>query len=183
MQLRIHAFQPFSRDSGPGMRAVIWVQGCDQDCPGCYNWEMSDPTGGDLMAVDDLFQAIESLGEGIEGVSISGGEPLQQVEPLLALLGRIRQQTSRSTLLFTGYTWQEIQQMAVAKDLLACVDVLVAGPYDETQHLYNDLRSSANQTIHLPSGRYTPEDLQNVPTSEIIVEQDGDVKVSGADPV
>ncbi len=159
MELRIHAFEPLSQASGPGSRAVLWVQGCDQNCPGCYSWEMSDPGAGDLMSLDDLFQGIISMGASIEGISVSGGEPLQQMEPLLALLKRVRQETDLSVVLFTGYTWQAVQAMPEAETLLAHVDVLVAGPYDETQPLNNQLRSSANQTVHLITERYTRDEL------------------------
>src|SRR5262245_10990749 len=99
--LRLHAFIPFSRANGPGTRAVIWSQGCTLNCPGCFNPETHSFKGGEEVSVDDLFRRLASIGERIEGITISGGEPLQQLHPLLAFLRRVRGETNLSVLLFT----------------------------------------------------------------------------------
>lgn len=181
--LRLHAFIPFSRANGPGARAVIWTQGCTLNCPGCFNPETHSFNGGEEVAVDDLFQRLVSLGDAIEGVTISGGEPLQQLRPLVALLRRVREETDLSVLVFTGYAWDEIGRMPEADALLACVDALIAGRYDQTQRLARDLRGSANKTVHFLSERYTMDDLQAVLPAEVIITAEGDVVISGIDPV
>ena len=183
--LHIHCFLPLSRANGPGGRAVIWVQGCSLGCPGCFNPDTHPFEGGELVSVGDLFGRIVALGGTIEGVTVSGGEPLQQWGPLLALLRRVRRETTLSVLLFTGYTWEEIHLMPDAGTLLACVDVLIAGRYDASQHLAcgESLRGSANQTMHLLTDRYTMDDLQSVPPAEVIITAEGEVVMSGIDPV
>jgi anaerobic ribonucleoside-triphosphate reductase activating protein len=181
--LRLHAFIPFSRANGPGVRAIVWTQGCTLGCAGCFNPETHPFTGGELIAVDDLFQRIAALKETIEGVTISGGEPLQQSRPLVALLRRVREETDLSVLVFTGYTWDEIGRMPEADSLLACVDALVAGRYDQTQRLARDLRGSANKTVHFLSERYTMDDLQAVLPAEVLITAEGEVVISGIDPV
>jgi len=181
--LRIHQFLPLSRANGPGARAVIWVQGCSLGCPGCFNPETHSFLGGELAPVKDLFQRIISLEGTIEGITISGGEPLQQRGPLLTLLRLARQQTSLSILLFTGYTWEEVQRMLDVEELLSCIDVLIAGRYDASQRLAHGLRGSANKTVHLLTNRYTMDDLQSVPPAEVIVTAEGEVVMSGIDPV
>lgn len=183
--LRIHDVLPASRANGPGRRAVVWVQGCTLGCPGCFNPETHDPDGGQSVDVDALFRRIATLEGQIEGLSISGGEPLQQPRPLLRLLQRVRRETTLSVLLFTGYTWEEIQGMAQARPLLACVDVLVAGRYDPAQRLVGErgLRSSANQTVHRLGDRYTLADLHAVPPGEVILSPDGGITLSGVDPL
>src|SRR5512146_1753784 len=108
-KLRLHHFLPASRANGPGLRAVIWVQGCTLNCPGCFNPQTHSTREGTLVDVNEVFQQILALGTSIEGVTLSGGEPLQQVQPVLALLKRVRKETSLSTLVFSGYTWQEIE--------------------------------------------------------------------------
>ena len=113
---------------------------------------------------------------------------MQQPLPLLTLLRRVRQETSLSVLVFTGYTWEEIQRRSAARALLACVDVLVAGRYDDSQGLAPEnvnerfLRSSANQTVHLLTDRYRMDDLRSVPTAEVIITVEGEVVVSGVEP-
>jgi anaerobic ribonucleoside-triphosphate reductase activating protein len=181
--LRVHNFLPFSHANGPGLRAIIWVQGCSLRCPGCFNPETHPFEGGEMVTVSDLFDRIVALGDAIEGITVSGGEPLQQWRPLLALLRRVRQETTLSILLFTGYTWAEIQQMPDARALLACADVLIAGRYDPSQHLARGLRGSANQTVHLLTDRYTTDDLESVPPAEVIITAKGEVAVSGIDPL
>jgi anaerobic ribonucleoside-triphosphate reductase activating protein len=181
--LHLHAFIPFSRANGPGARAVVWTKGCTLGCAGCFNPDTHPFTDGELIAVDDLFQRIVALKETIEGVTISGGEPLQQLRPLVALLRRVREETDLSVLVFTGYTWDEIRRMPEADALLACVDALIAGRYDQTQHLARDLRGSANKTVHFLSERYTMDDLQAVLPAEVIITAEGEVVISGIDPV
>ncbi len=137
-----HAFITFSRANGPGARAVIWTRGCTLNCPGCFNPETRSFSGGEDVAVDDLFHRIESLGATVEGITVSGGEPLQPLRPLLALLRRVREETNLSVLVFTGYTWDETHRMPEADTLLARIDALIAGRYDHTQRLARDLRGS-----------------------------------------
>jgi anaerobic ribonucleoside-triphosphate reductase activating protein len=182
-QLRLHAFVPCSRANGPGARAVLWVQGCSLGCPGCFNPATHPFSGGEAVAVDEPFRRLAALGNTIEGVTISGGEPLQQLRPLVALLRRMRRETQLSALVFTGYAWDEVQRMAEANSLLHCVDALIAGRYDQTQRLARDLRGSANKTVHLHSDRYTLDDLQTVMPAEVIITAEGEVMLSGIDPV
>ncbi len=180
--IRIHRFLPLSYANGPGARAVIWVKGCSLGCPGCFN-PRTHTSGGDLTSVDDLFLRIIHLGNTIEGVSVSGGEPLQQYYPILTLLQQVRQETQLSVLVFTGYTWEEVQQMPDSETLLGSIDVLIAGRYDAAHRLMHNLRGSANQTIHFLTDRYSTADLRTVPSAEVIIAPDGEVIVSGVDPI
>jgi len=86
-------------------------------------------------------------------------------------------------LLFTGYTWDEVQRMPDAEELLSYVDVLIAGRYDASQRLARDLRGSANKTVHVLTDRYTLVDVQAVPLAEVIITEAGEIVVSGIDPV
>lgn len=181
--LRIHQFLPYSRVNGPGLRAVVWVQGCSLGCPGCFNPQTHSFEGGEVVAVDELLARLVALRESIEGVTLSGGEPLQQRLPLLTLLQQIRQETSLTTLLFSGFTWAEIERMPGVKAILVCLDVLIAGRYEAGQHLARDLRGSANKTVHFLTNRYGPSDLQIIPSTEIIITPTGEVMVSGIDPL
>ncbi len=182
-RLRLHAFEPHSYANGPGCRAVVWVQGCTLGCPGCYNPETHAFHAGESVETDALFKRIAALRPRIEGVTISGGEPFQQRPALLSLLQRIREETDLSVLVFTGYTWDELQRFRETPALLRCIDVLIAGRYDARQRLARDLRGSANKTVHLLTPRYGLHDLQLTPVSEVIIEPDGAVVISGIDPL
>ena len=181
--LRVGQFVPSSGVNGPGRRAVIWVQGCTLDCPGCFNPSFQPLRGGWNISCSDLFRRLVSLQDEIEGITLSGGEPLQQPEPLLALLGRIRQESTLSVLLFSGFTRQEIERQRPAKECLAYVDVLIAGRYESSQHLARGLRGSANQEIYFLSDRYTISDLQGVASTELFITPAGELMISGIDPI
>jgi anaerobic ribonucleoside-triphosphate reductase activating protein len=181
--LRLHAFLPFSRANGPGSRAVIWVQGCSLGCPACFNPKTHSFQGGQVILVDELVQRLVELRDQVQGVTISGGEPLQQPVALLALLANIRQRTPLSVLLFSGYTWDEIQHIPQAKKILGYVDVLIAGRYQHSLRLANNLVGSSNQSVHFLSGRYHSSNLQNIPPGEVIISPDGEVTLSGVDPL
>lgn len=180
--LRVHAFEPTSYANGPGCRAVLWVQGCSLGCPGCFNPETHSFSGGQLWAVDDLVDRLRQLVGQIEGLTVSGGEPLQQRQGLLCLLQRVRREMPLSVIVFTGFTWEEVQRMAEAEQLLACIDVLIAGRYDWQQRLARDLRGSANKTVHFLTDRYCPADLAGLPEAEVVISPGGELHISGIDP-
>ena len=181
--LHVHAYLPDSRANGPGRRAVVWVQGCTLGCPGCFNPGTHPATGGELLDPADLAERILERANDIEGVTISGGEPLQQAGPLLVLLAALRRGGGLSVLLFTGYTWGEVTRRPDAGALLECIDVLIAGRYDQARRVATGLLGSANQTVHLLTGRYTMDDLAAVPEAEVIVGLDGSVVISGVAPL
>jgi anaerobic ribonucleoside-triphosphate reductase activating protein len=118
----------------------------------------------------------------IEGLTISGGEPLQQPEALLELFSAVRERTTLSILLFSGYTLPEIQQMPRGPAILAHVDVLIAGRYVQSRRLAHGLRGSANKTVHCFTDRYTREALERVPPAEVSIDALGNITVSGIDP-
>jgi anaerobic ribonucleoside-triphosphate reductase activating protein len=181
--LRLHQFLPYSRANGPGRRAVVWVQGCTLGCPGCFNPETHIFADGEMVSIDDLFERLLKLGAAIEGVTVSGGEPFQQRSALLGLLRRIRAETPLSVLVFTGYSWEEVQRMPEAAELMSAIDVLIAGRYDQTERLARSLRGSTNKSVHLLTRRYSAADLDAVPPAEIIISKDGDVAATGIDPL
>jgi anaerobic ribonucleoside-triphosphate reductase activating protein len=177
--LNVHAFLPRSQANGPGVRAVVWVQGCSLRCPGCFNPETHSHAPRELVAVTALAERLLADVAHLEGVSISGGEPLEQAEALLALLRRLRAGSSLSVLLFSGHTLAEIEAHPLGPAILACTDVLVAGRYDPGQHLGHGLRGSANQRVHLLSDRYRPEEVDDTPVAEVILGTDGSITASG----
>lgn len=181
--LRIHQFVPSSRANGPGLRAVLWVQGCTLGCPGCFNPETHAAQNGSVVTVDTLFQQIAALQGEIEGLTVSGGEPLQQRKPLQALLERVRRETGLSVLVFTGFSWEELPKFPRIEDFLSCVDVLLAGRYLNTQRVASGLLGSANKTVHFLTPRYTSADLEAVPEAEVIIGEDGQVTFSGINPL
>ena len=178
--LRVHAIEPCTRTNGPGRRSTLWLQGCSLRCPGCFNPTTHAHAHGLLIPVDEVFASLAHPPEPVEGITISGGEPLEQASPLLALLRRVRAETSLSVLLFTGLPWEQAKRHA---DLGSLVDVVLAGPYVVRHHLAQGLRGSSNKTIHLLTPRYTRADLEAVPAAEIFIDPTGTITLTGIDPL
>ena len=147
MKIRIHNRIDKSRANGPGTRAVLWLQGCPFECPGCFNPELRDFSGGDELPVDELVKWAISL-KGIDGISISGGEPTEQIKPLNRFLSAIKKNTDLSVLLFSGRTEEEIIKLKGGRELLVMTDVLVEGRYNrELANPPGVWPSSSNQKI------------------------------------
>jgi anaerobic ribonucleoside-triphosphate reductase activating protein len=181
MKLRLHAFVPISRANGPGLRAVIWFQGCTLGCPGCFNSATHDPQSGHESDTETLTNEILAVGTQIEGVSVSGGEPFQQPAPLLDMLERLAD-SQLTKLVFTGYTLPEIQPLPLGPSILRHVDVLIAGRYKTAQHVNRSLLGSANQQIHLLSSRYEVSQLVRLPRRELILHPNGTMIATGLSP-
>ncbi len=177
-ELRLHAFERSSRANGPGLRTVVWFQGCTLNCPACFNPGTHDHESGTLVEVETLAQRILTLRPEIEGVTISGGEPFQQPEALLDLLKYLAG-SGLSCLIFTGYMLEEIRRLPLGPQVLEHVDALIAGRYVASLHLGHGLLGSANQQIHLLTKRYRAEDFTCIPTREVILHRDGTTTLSG----
>lgn len=168
--------------NGPGRRFVVWVQGCHLGCPGCFNPELWKETKGAEIAVEELAAQIEST-LGIEGVTFSGGEPLQQAAGLLALVEILRP-LGLGFLCYTGHVYEQILQDK-APDILALLerlDILVDGPFEQDQKASLMWRGSRNQRVIFLTERYaalaplvTREGQQEV---ELTVGADG-VNITG----
>ena len=132
------------------------------------------------MEVTSLAEQFIAKITEIEGITVSGGEPLNQIEPLIELLSIIRKKTRLSLLLFSGYTLEKIEAIKRGKDLLSCLDVLVDGPYE--QNLANPKGlwpSSSNQNIILLTSRYSKTDFHNLPCQDILISPTGDIIETG----
>lgn len=182
MDINLHDFLERSTENGPGTRAVIWVQGCTLNCPGCFNPETHDMGIRTLVSVDDLADRIFAI-SGIEGITISGGEPFLQAAPL-AELGRLMQQRNLGIVVFSGLTYEQLTQ-ANKPDwnaLLAVTDLLIAEPFILELACDLALRGSSNQTLHYFSDRYKAlqERLDHDSNSvEVFIDESGQVIMTG----
>ena len=140
---------------GPGVRAVLWVQGCVFRCPGCVVDEMLPFHGGHEVEIDALADELASLPD-IEGVTFSGGEPFSQALALSMLIDRIRSRREMSYMSYTGYTLEDLEErgMPAQRSLLSRLDILVDGPYVASRHTDLRWRGSDNQRVVFISDRY-----------------------------
>jgi anaerobic ribonucleoside-triphosphate reductase activating protein len=178
---RVHAIEPRSRANGPGARFVVWLQGCTLGCPGCFNPTTHDGTGGRAVDVAEVIAQLVAT-DGIEGLSLSGGEPFQQPADALALVTAARAR-GLSTLAFSGYAFDEIRALPDGPAVLAGLDVLIDGRYRSGERLATGLRGSANQQIRLLTDRYTVADVEDTPVAEIRISPTGELVLTGVDPL
>ncbi len=181
MIVRVHAIEERSRANGPGARFVVWMQGCSLGCAGCFNPGTHDAAGGRELAVADVAEQLART-RGIEGLSLSGGEPLQQAPAAAALLDAARA-LGLSTLAFSGYRIEEIRAVPGGPDVLARLDVLIDGRYVAGERLATGLRGSANQRIHLLTSRYTRDQVERTPVAEIRIDRQGGAVLTGVNPL
>lgn len=179
---RLHGTLEASRANGPGLRSVVWFQGCTLGCRGCFNPETHGSAAGWPHSVAALVDELAALEGTITGVTISGGEPFQQPQALRALVSGLRARTGLSILLFSGYRREEIEALPHGAGILECIDVLVAGRYLPSRHLGEGLLGSANQEVHLLTGRYCHGDLAATPPGEVVIDTAGRVTVTGVLP-
>lgn len=183
MIARVHGVETKSRANGPGSRFVVWMQGCTLGCPGCFNPTTHDARGGREIAVAELAEQMRTARDaGSEGLSLSGGEPLQQAPASIALLDAARM-LGMSTLAFSGYTIDEIRALPGGPDVLARLDVLVDGRYVASERLATGLRGSDNQRIRLLTERYTVAQVEATPVAEIRIGKDGEMVLTGVNPL
>lgn len=140
---------------GYGQRLGVWVQGCSRNCPHCISPEMQ-PTDRPMIPLSSLLQQIPPL-QGCSGLTISGGEPLDQPEAVLALMDWFAEQYTDDILLYTGYRLEELPTEK-ARQAAQRAAAVVDGPYVEQLNHGVGLFGSENQRLTV---RRYPERYQN----------------------
>ena len=135
---------------GPGRRVGIWTTGCPRRCPGCISPELQDYDPGREVAVGDILAMIRRLPGGIDGFTVSGGEPFLHPAALHALVRGLAD-LNDDILIFTGFTLAELEEKddPEIRGVLEKCAVLVDGPYVRELHCSAGLRGSDNQRIHV----------------------------------
>jgi anaerobic ribonucleoside-triphosphate reductase activating protein len=136
---------------GPGLRTVIFFAGCEHRCKGCHNPESWNYQNGSEMTVEQILAEIKA--NPITNVTFSGGDPFFQADVVIDL-AKLVKDLGKNLWVYTGYTLEQIQVNNRYDELLKYVDVLVDGPFIESEKDYSiDFRGSRNQKIHYLSPR------------------------------
>ena len=149
-KLRIAGIVEESITDGPGIRMVVFAQGCKHKCKGCHNPQTHSFDGGTLIEIDDLIREIKK-NPLLDGVTLSGGDPFEQAEVFSEFAARVRA-LGLTVVTYTGYTYENL--LAISKErpgfasLLKNTDILVDGPFiSEKKNLLLKFRGSENQRI------------------------------------
>jgi anaerobic ribonucleoside-triphosphate reductase activating protein len=128
---------------GPGLRTVIWTQGCSIRCPGCWNDKLWDFKGGSENTVEELVK--KALQSGDSGITLLGGEPLDQPVATRKLIEACHEQ-GLDIMLYTGFEESELNKCQL--DCVKSADIVVIGRYvDELRSEHLLWRGSSNQRI------------------------------------
>lgn len=149
-KLRLSGIVEESIVDGPGLRFVVFTQGCPHHCPGCHNPQTHSFTDGYLEDIQQIYNQYQE-NPLLSGITFSGGEPFCQPEPL-AKLGHMIHQTGGHIITYTGYVYEELLRMSQSnpaiRDLLEVTDQLIDGPYIQSlRDLTLPFRGSSNQRI------------------------------------
>jgi len=147
-----------SKVNGPGNRFVLWTQGCSKGCKNCFNpetWSYNIYKELSPRQISELIKNFE-----VDGVTISGGDPLEQEEELLELLFLLKEiKLPKGIILFSGFSRNENLENPIREKCLSLIDVLIDGRYEEELKTESSLRGSSNQEFYFFSNKILREEL------------------------
>ena len=144
----------FDVANGPGIRLTLFTSGCTIHCPDCFNkvaWDFNYGQPFTQETEDHIIETIKS--PNYQGLTILGGEPLDNVDGLIPLVKRFRTEfgSTKDLWCFTGYTYetivgQKMNQLPNLNEFLSCIDVLVDGPFEmDKKNMMLVFKGSSNQ--------------------------------------
>lgn len=146
IELRIAGIVEESIVDGPGIRLVVFTQGCNHNCIGCHNPESHSFSGGKLIDIEEILDMIKE-NPLLDGITFSGGEPFEQAIGCSILAKKVKE-LGLNVIVYTGYTFEQILKNDQFKELLLQTDTLIDGKFEiEEKSLMLKFRGSKNQRI------------------------------------
>lgn len=152
MKIRISSSTTYdSIVDGPGLRMVVWTQGCIHNCKECHNPQTHDLCGGYEVDTKDIISKIKTL-KLQRGITLSGGEPFLQPEALEEIAKEAKS-NNLDVWSYTGFTFEQLLDTKNPErfknlNLLKQIDVLVDGKFDlDKKDFTLKFRGSSNQRI------------------------------------
>jgi len=147
--MRLAGTAQVSAVDGPGLRFVIFTQGCLHQCPHCHNPDSWELNGGEEHSVKQVIRLLKKQKKKLRGVTFSGGEPFLQAAEL-AEVAQAARQLGWDVVTYTGFTYEELIEDGSdsVKALLSTSDILIDGRYiHKLRDTKLQFRGSANQRI------------------------------------
>ena len=148
--INIHRYEVVENEHlyGPGKRLLLFTQGCSLRCKGCTNQHLWEFGKGIDVTIEEILNRCTDL----DGITLHGGEPLDQANVLVELIKKLKQQ-GKTVILFTGYIFKELNK--VQKQAWLSSDMVVSGRYEEEKrNIYLQFRGSTNQKVFVHKGKY-----------------------------
>lgn len=176
--IRVHKIMTVENEHlyGPGKRLLIFLKGCNLHCEGCINQHLWSFEGGTLMKADEIFEICKK--ENVVGITLHGGEPLDQAEELMELIDLVKF-SKKTVILFTGYQKKELGKKQ--KEIWNKSDIVIAGRFQFGKKNVNlQFRGSTNQRVYTHSGPYKNYKTTDGYTVAILtLGDDGKIDVNG----
>jgi len=145
---------------GPGRRLLLFCQGCSIHCAGCINQHLWKFGVGNNMTTGEILQLLVD----VDGITLHGGEPLDQATGIFDLIKAVKS-IGKNVILFTGYKKKELIQKAQVK-AWNMADIVISGRYDSGKRNINlQFRGSTNQRVYTHPGilkDYTVQDGKSI---------------------
>ncbi|MCX8074369.1 MAG: anaerobic ribonucleoside-triphosphate reductase activating protein [Clostridia bacterium] len=149
-KLRIAGVVKESIVDGPGIRYVVFTQGCPHKCIGCHNPQTHDFNSGYVIDTDKIYDEVLE-NPLIKGITLSGGEPFAQAKELAILASNLRQK-NYDVIVYTGYTFESLVENSNESngylDLIENSDALIDGKFEiDKMNKFLKFRGSENQRV------------------------------------
>lgn len=164
MKGHIHSIETFGTVDGPGIRYVVFTQGCPMRCEYCHNPDTWVYDAGELMDTDDILKDYDSYKPYLTGggITLTGGEPMLQIDFLIELFRKAREKNIHTCLDTSGIMYNEDNKEMIAKidELMkyTCLVMLDIKHIDDEEH--KKLTGHSNKNI-LAFARYLNK--KNIP--------------------
>ena len=173
--MRVASLVESSRIYGPGLRTVLWLQGCSIHCDHCWNDELWSFEGGKEMLSSRLLDIVRKNGD--SGFTLLGGEPLDQAPAVINFIKEV-QAMGLDIVLYTGYELHELS--SVQEICVRMSDIVIHGRYvHELRSETLRWRGSTNQEILIQNEKYSGIDLTEKRQMEIRLDELGQINVIG----
>lgn len=161
---------------GPGKRLLIYLKGCSIHCEGCINPHLWPFDGGKPLSRETIIKYLNQ--NELDGVTLHGGEPLDQADELLTLVKKIKE-IGKTVILFTGYNKKELSGNKLKIWNLA--DIVVAGRFQlKKRNVYLQFRGSTNQRVYTHKGKYKGYKVKDGHTAMIFtIKENGEMDANG----
>ena len=170
---------------GPGLRSVIWVQGCPFHCEGCISPDWILDKEAHLVKPDVLAKDLLENPD-VSGITISGGEPMLQARNLARMIQAARSIRDIDVICFTGFEIEKLRREPMAsrvKDLLSDIDVLIDGKYIQDLNDNQGMRGSSNQRIIHLTERLLSYDFKHISRQIEVRVLNGQLLFIGVPPI
>ena len=162
--INIHRYEVVENEHlyGPGKRLLLFTQGCSLRCKGCTNQHLWGFGKGIDVTIEEILNQCTDL----DGLTLHGGEPLDQANVLVELIWKLKQQ-GKTVILFTGYIFKELNK--VQRQAWLSSDMVISGRYEEEKrNIYLQFRGSTNQRVYTHQGKYKNYKIKDGQTVAIL---------------